>query len=44
MNEDLPGDLAHPRRDRASLIANLVTASVLLTLCGSLIALYFAWR
>jgi hypothetical protein len=37
---DLPEDLASPRRERASDIANLVTGSILLIIVAGLIA---AW-
>lgn len=38
---DLPEDLAHPRGERASFIANLVVGGVLITLTASVIAFYF---
>lgn len=41
---DLPADLAHPRRDRASLIANLITGGVLLTIVILAVCTYFALR
>lgn len=41
---DLPEDLAHPRRDfgdRASLVANIVTGAILVALLVGLVAFYF---
>lgn len=42
---DLPEDLAHPRRDfgdRASLIANVVTGTILISLLIGLVVAYFS--
>jgi Sec-independent protein secretion pathway component TatC len=36
----LPHDLAHPRRERASLIANVVTGASLLAVLGLLLAFW----
>lgn len=36
----LPEDLAHPRRDRASLIANITTGSLLLALLIGLVTFW----
>lgn len=41
---DLPEDLAHPRRDfgdRASLVANIVTGVILIVLLAGLVAFYY---
>jgi len=38
MRDDLPADLAYPRSDRASLIANIVVGGVLLLLTLGMIA------
>jgi hypothetical protein len=38
---DLPDDLAHPRGERASFIANLVVGGILIALTAGVIAFYF---
>lgn len=41
---DLPEDLASPRRERASAIANIVTGSVLLLVVAGLLAMWLVTR
>lgn len=39
---DLPPDLAHPRGERASFIANIVVGAILIALLVGLVVFYFA--